>query len=175
MTPRQIRLLQRSFALIQPIADRVGGSFYERLFERHPEVRPMFRNDIELQQRKLMNFFGEFVRLHLRSLLTLPVTACDPEVAIPGIAGLAQRHLRYGVQLEHFSAAKEALFWSFQRHLADEFDEEVIIAWSTAYDMIAKSMIRVMQAQATPPVMPERRTAPASETDYSSIEDVLFR
>jgi nitric oxide dioxygenase len=176
MTPRQIRLLQRSFALIQPIADRVGGSFYERLFERHPELRSMFRNDVELQQRKLMNFFGEFVKLHLRSLLTLPVTAArDPEVAIPGIVGLAQRHLRYGVQLEHFGAAKEALFWSFQRHLVDEFDEEVILAWNAAYDMIAESMIRVMQSQATQPVMPERRTSPVSETDYTSIDDVLFR
>jgi hemoglobin-like flavoprotein len=176
MTPRQIRLLQRSFALIQPIADTVGLSFYERLFERAPQVREMFKGDVDLQQRKLMNFFGEFVKLHLRSLLTLPVTAAaDPEVSIPGIAALAERHVAYGVRPEHFMAAKEALFWSFSQHLRDEFDRETLLAWSAAFDMIAESMIRVMARQHVEPRLPQRRGHFDEDSDHASIEDVLFR
>jgi nitric oxide dioxygenase len=176
MTPRQIRLLQRSFALIQPIADRIGLTFYDRLFERAPAVRAMFRNDIELQQRKLMNFFGEFVKLQLRSLLTLPVTAAsNPEVSIPGIAALAERHVGYGVVPDHFVAAKEALFWSFRQHLQDELDGETMRAWSAAFDMIAESMIRVMVNTAGAPALPERDSRVEAETDYESIEDVLFK
>jgi nitric oxide dioxygenase len=176
MTPRQIRLLQRSFARIQPIADRIGLTFYGRLFERAPEVRTMFKNDIKLQQRKLMNFFGEFVKLHLRSLLTLPVTAAsNPEVSIPGIAALAHRHVEYGVMPDHFVAAKEALFWSFSQHLQDEFDAETMRAWSAAFDMIAESMIRVMVNKATAPKLPENGGNPEAGTDYESIEDILFK
>ena len=176
MTPRQIRLLQRSFALIHPIADRIGMTFYERLFDRAPEVRAMFKGDVELQQRKLMSFFGEFVKLHLRSLLTLPVTAArDPEVSIPGIAALAERHVGYGVAPEHFVAAKEALFWSFDEHLRDAFDQETLLAWDAAFDMIAETMIRVMVKQAVGPKLPEHRSHLRPETDYASVEDVLFR
>lgn len=176
MTPRQIRLLLRSFALIQPIADRIGLTFYDRLFECAPQVRAMFKNDIEFQQRKLMNFFGEFVRLHLRSLLTLPVTtARNPEVSIPGIVALAQRHAAYGVEPEHFAAARDALFWSFNRHLQDEFDGETLLAWSAAFDMIAETMIRVMVNQVTAPKLPEHRGHLEVETDYEPTEDILFR
>lgn len=175
MTPRQIRLLQRSFALIQPIADRVGMTFYERLFERAPQVRPMFNNDVELQQRKLMNFFAEFVKLHLRSLLTLSVTAArNPEVSIPGIAALARRHVRYGVVPEHFAAAKDALFWSFKQHLADEFDQETLLAWNAAFEMISGAMIRVMTGEAADPKLPDDRGHLASETDYETVEGILF-
>ena len=175
MTPRQIRLLQRSFTFIQPIADRIGVTFYERLFDRAPGVRTMFKGDVALQQRKLMSFFGEFVRLHLRSLLTLPVTAArDPEVSIPGIAALARRHVDYGVVPEHFVAAKEALFWSFNRHLRDEFDGEMLLAWSAAFDMIAQTMIRVIVQQAVDPKLPEHRHHLGTDTNYDSIEDVLF-
>jgi hemoglobin-like flavoprotein len=176
MTPRQIRLLQRSFSVIHPVADRVGTTFYERLFECAPEVRAMFKGDIELQQRKLMSFFGEFVRLHLRSLLTLPVTAArNPEVSIPGIAPLAQRHGEYGVVPGHFSVAKHALFWSFTQHLRDEFDPETLLAWSTAFDMIAETMIRVMSKQAADPKLPQHRSYLGPETDSAPIEDTLFR
>jgi hemoglobin-like flavoprotein len=176
MTPRQIRLLQRSFALIQPIADDVGLTFYERLFARAPEVRPMFKDEIDRQQRKLMNFFGEFVRLHLRSLLTLPVTAAqDPEVSIPGIAALAERHVRYGVAPEHFIAAKEALFWSFNQHLRDEMNHETLLAWSAGFDMIAESMIRVMAKQATSPKMPQQHLDDLDmDEEVESLADALF-
>jgi hemoglobin-like flavoprotein len=176
MTPRQIRLLQRSFAVIQPIADRVGTTFYERLFECAPEVRAMFKGDIELQQRKLMSFFGEFVKLHLRSLLTLPVTAANnPEVSIPGIAPLARRHGEYGVVPGHFIAAKDALFWSFTQHLRDEFDPETLLAWSEAFDMIAETMIRVMGKHAVDPKLPQDRSYLGLEIDSEPIEDALFR
>jgi len=159
MTPRQIRLVQRSFALIEPRADKIGISFYEKLFELAPEVRPLFKNDIDLQQRKLMNFFAEYVKLQLRSLLTLPITAAsDPEVSIPGVVGLAKRHVSYGARPEHFVATKQALFWSFEQNLGDHLDEETRMAWSAAFDMIAASMIRVMRAEAKEPVLPEARS-----------------
>jgi len=179
MLPRQIRLVQRSFAFIEPRSDEIGRSFYHKLFELAPEVRPMFKNDINLQQRKLMSFFSEYVKLQMRSMLTLPVTAShDPEVSIPGIIGLAQRHAAYGAKPEHFVVVKEALFWSFEQHLGDALDAETKMAWSAAYDMIAESMIRVMRAEAEEPSLPEDRAHeaahPAEESERSYM-DVFFQ
>jgi hemoglobin-like flavoprotein len=101
--------------------------------------------------------------------------ASNPEVSIPGIAALAERHVGYGVVPDHFVAAKEALFWSFRQHLQDELDGETMRAWSAAFDMIAESMIRVMVNTAGAPALPERDSRVEAETDYESIEDVLFK
>ncbi len=51
MTPKDIDLVQSSFAKVAPIDDGTGLLFYERLFEIAPEVRPLFRGDIDDQGR----------------------------------------------------------------------------------------------------------------------------
>ena len=52
MTPEQKRLVQESFALVAPIADKAGELFYARLFQLDPKLRFLFRVDIREQGRK---------------------------------------------------------------------------------------------------------------------------
>jgi methyl-accepting chemotaxis protein len=40
----QIDILESSFALLAPRGTELVARFYERLFERYPEVKPMFRH-----------------------------------------------------------------------------------------------------------------------------------
>ncbi len=47
MTPDQVRLVKSSFAHVVPVAAVAADAFYARLFELAPQVRPMFRNDME--------------------------------------------------------------------------------------------------------------------------------
>lgn len=174
MIPRQIRLVQRSFALIEPYADQVGMAFYEKLFERVPELRPSFPSDIDVQQRKLMSFLGAFVKLQLRSLLTLPVTASrELEVTVPGIAELVEDHAQFGFDIDHFVPAREALLASIGDQLGGQFDEATAKAWSAAFDMISESMIRVMRGEAQDAADYEAASAHV-ETDPRALES-LFR
>ena len=55
MTPKDIDLVQRSFAKVAPVDDETGVLFYQRLFEIAPEVRPFFRGDIDAQGRMFMS------------------------------------------------------------------------------------------------------------------------
>lgn len=172
MKSRQIRLLQRSFALIEPFSDQVGTSFYEKLLELAPDIQPGSQDDMHARQRKLMTFIGEFVKLQLRSLLTMPVTgAHELEAAIPGVAQLVVDHAELGLDVEHFALAKEALLWSFARQLGDQFDEPSAKAWSAAIDMISDSMIRVMRGEAQ---VLAGQEAPRVETDARVLES-LYR
>jgi hemoglobin-like flavoprotein len=46
MTPRQVALVQRSWTLVQPIADKAAELFYMRLFSLEPSVRRLFSGDM---------------------------------------------------------------------------------------------------------------------------------
>lgn len=141
MTPAQLRLLQTSFAKIDPMADQFGTLFYTRLFTIAPEVRPMFRTDIKAQQSKFMKIIAEVVQLHLRSTVALPVTAqaCDSAV-IPGAFWCGKLHVAYGVRMEDFATMRLALLWAVERTLGEECTEEIKDAWGAAYDIVVGAM-----------------------------------
>jgi hemoglobin-like flavoprotein len=61
MTPDQVKAIQDSFAKVVPVSEQAAAVFYGRLFEIAPEVRPLFRGDIEEQGRKLMAMLAAVV------------------------------------------------------------------------------------------------------------------
>src|SRR5262245_42075430 len=141
MTPAQLRLLQRSFAKIEPIADQFGTLFYERLFTIAPEIRPMFRTDLKAHQAKFMKVIAEVVQLHLRSIISLPVTAQAANSAVlPGAFWSGKLHAAYGVRMEDYETMKSALVWALQRTLGDDCTNDVVAAWGTAYDIVVGAM-----------------------------------
>ena len=83
MTPTDIDLVQSSFAKVAPIDDETGAIFYERLFEIAPEVRPLFRGDMDEQGRMFM------------SMLTVAVNGLDAFDSIePALTASRVRCLR---------------------------------------------------------------------------------
>ena len=53
MATRQIELVQNNFKLATPILEGATMTFYQRLFELDPSLRPMFRGPRDKQPRKL--------------------------------------------------------------------------------------------------------------------------
>lgn len=141
MMPAQLRVLQRSFARIEPIADQFGAVFYERLFTVAPEIKPLFRTDIKAQQSKFMKVIKEVVQLHLRSMVALPVTATAANSAVlPGAFWSGKLHAAYGVRMEDYAIMKSALIWALEKTLGPECTPEVKDAWSSAYDIVVGAM-----------------------------------
>jgi hemoglobin-like flavoprotein len=54
MTSVQKRLVRETFPRIQESAVPIGLLFYGRLFDLEPSLRNLFKNDLRLQTRKLM-------------------------------------------------------------------------------------------------------------------------
>src|SRR6187397_179102 len=52
-TITQIELVQKTFAIVAPIADDVAALFYRRLFEIDPSLESMFKGNAADQRRKL--------------------------------------------------------------------------------------------------------------------------
>ena len=130
MNPSQIKLVQRSFAKVAPIADQAAVMFYDRLFEVAPQVKAMFPADLTEQRKKLMAMLAAVVN-GLGNL----------ETVLPAASALAKRHVAYGAKVEHYHVVGSALLWTLQKGLGDGWTPEVAEAWTDAYDMLSGFMI----------------------------------
>ena len=129
MTPEQIKLVKDSFALVAPIAPQAAALFYGRLFEIAPEVRPLFKGDIEEQGRKLMQ------------VIATAVGALDRlDTIVPTVQDLGRRHATYGVSDAHYDKVAEALLWTLGQGLGDGFTPAVREAWTVTYTILADTM-----------------------------------
>jgi hemoglobin-like flavoprotein len=176
MTPAQLRILQRSYSKIEPQAEQFGAMFYDRLFVIAPDIRPMFRTDLKAQQSKFMKVIGEVVQLHLRATVSLPVTAqASGEVTLPGAFWSGKLHAAYGVRMHDFEKMKEALVWALEQVLDGDMTPEIKDAWTTAYDIVVRSMQSGMHSKEDDEREPENNLQSrldATERDEGS-EDFL--
>lgn len=130
MTPKQVQLVQETFAEIVPAAEQAAALFYERLFTLDPSVRPLFRSNLKGQGKKLM------------AALALVVQGLDrPEQIVAAVRHLGARHVGYGVQAQDYDTVGEALLWSLGEGLGERFTEEVAAAWRAAYRILADLML----------------------------------
>ena len=61
MNPRQIKLVQDSFAKVASTSDQAAVMFYDRLFQVAPAVKVMFPADLTEQRKKLMTMLAVVV------------------------------------------------------------------------------------------------------------------
>lgn len=130
MDHRDILLVQSSFAKVAPIADAAADMFYARLFEIAPQVKPMFKGDMQEQGKKLIATLGVAVK----GLSNL-------ESILPTVKQLARNHVEYGVRAEHYAPVGAALLWTLEKGLGDSFSQETKEAWTRAYAVLSDTMI----------------------------------
>ncbi len=125
-----IDLLESSFKLLAPQADRLAERFYENLFEVAPGVRPMFPDDIAGQRKALIASLGAIVG-NLRT----------PEKMVEYLNGLALRHVDYGAAEAHYDVVGEVLLKTMAEIAGDLWSDELERAWGAAYGAIKQTMI----------------------------------
>jgi hemoglobin-like flavoprotein len=130
MTPDQIKAIQDSFAKVAPMSDQAAALFYGRLFEIAPSVKPLFRGDMAEQGRKLM------------ATLTVVVNGLgNLEAILPAASALAKRHVGYGVKPIHYAIVGDALLWTLERDLGEQWTPDLAAAWADAYGVLSEYMI----------------------------------
>jgi len=129
MNAAQRELVRTSFASLAVMPDVSGALFYERLFAANPTFRPVFKNDIRIQGVKLMTMLALVV-------YNFP----EPGEVLPVIRDLAIRHVEYGVKQADYGALREALLWTLEQVLGNDFTPAVREAWTVCYDELAREM-----------------------------------
>ena len=134
MDAQQINLVQKSWSKILPISDKAAELFYNRLFEIDPSTKVLFKGDMEVQGRKLMQ------------MITAAVNGLnDLDGLVPVVQDLGRRHGGYGVQEAHYGSVGSALLWTLEQGLGDDLTDDVNIAW-TETDMLLAGVMKTAGA-----------------------------
>lgn len=138
--PLNPRLIKESFSAVEPVAGKVAGYFYGRLFAQHPQLRALYPPSMEAHRDRMSD------------VLTRLVWMLDsPEELTSYLAQLGRDHRKYGVSPEHYAAVGDALLATIRNFAAEVWTDEVEAAWTEAYAMAAKIMTDAAAAETTPP------------------------
>ena len=134
LSAAEIKMVQDSFAKVEPIAEDAAALFYKRLFEIDPSTKPLFKGDMAEQGRKLM------------AVLKTAVAGLEKlDKLVPAVKVMGQRHHAYGVELKHYESVANALLWTLKQGLQDAFTSDVEKAWAKTYGVLAEVMMKGAQ------------------------------
>lgn len=124
-------LLRSSFELVAEREAMITPRFYEILFERYPQAKPMFgRNQPRTQQRMLQEALVAVIE-HLDDAEWLGTT----------LGGLGRRHDDYGVTPDMYDWVGDALLSTLAEIAGDDWSPELEKAWADAYGAIRALML----------------------------------
>lgn len=135
LTEQQVRLLKRSFRLMDP--HKVTTRFYSKLFEQHPEIKTLFSDTNELMEK-------------LMSVLELVVFSFDEKTngmfgledsLIVPLRHLGKKHEDKGVRPEHYPIANSLLLQSIEEELGTKQFAEVKGVWQNALEHLTAAML----------------------------------
>ncbi|WP_338549477.1 globin domain-containing protein [Roseovarius phycicola] len=132
MSAADIELVQRSFAHVRAELETHSDVFYAALFERAPNLRDLFREDLEGQGMKFM------------TTLRFVVSNLGDHAAMDDKLGrLGEAHASLGVKAADFDPMEDALIDTIRNALQELFTPQVEAAWRSAYGEARDTMVRV--------------------------------
>lgn len=129
LTQEEITQVQASWEKCIPISEKAAELFYGKLFELDPELRSLFTSNIKEQGKKLMTMITVAVR-----------GLSDLEKIVDDVKALGVRHVQYGVKDAHYDTVGEALLWTLDQGLGEDFTPELKESWTKVYLLLAGTM-----------------------------------
>jgi len=131
LSPAAISELQRTWALVTPIAPKAMAQFYATLFRMAPGTQAHFAGlDMAAQQDKL----AAALSLVVRDAGSLPRL-------VPALHALGARHAGYGIGSADYDAVGRALITTLDDMLGEAFTPAARGAWTDAYATVAGTMM----------------------------------
>ncbi|MGB9697188.1 MAG: globin domain-containing protein [Ignavibacteria bacterium] len=129
LTNKEIKLIQESFQQLSEKSNKLGKDFYQLLFERNPELKELFKIDMNEQALALM-----------RMVKTVVEGLNNPQIIIPAVQQLGKRHSDYGVEYKHYKDFGICLIECIEKELQPNFSKETKRAWEKLYNLLADVM-----------------------------------
>jgi hemoglobin-like flavoprotein len=130
MSAEDTTLVQATWRLVLPRKEEAAQLFYGKLFALEPGLRPLFKQDIDDQGRKLI------------AMVTAAINGLSRFEALePVIRDLGRRHASYGMRDEHYGSVATAMLWMLELVLAHAFTPNVRTAWIRTYGVLSQIML----------------------------------
>jgi len=147
-----VETLEASFNLLVPQAENLVTQFYNKLFEQHPDVVPMFKNTTQEEQQKKLLAALNLVIKNIRK----------PDVLTEALNSLGSKHQSYGAEPAHYAAVAATLISVMQAMAGDAWTKQMQSAWEHALSTIADVMLAAYEKT-------EVNRTPSSETKIEEI------
>ena len=128
--------VRQTWALVAPDLQGAGDLFYATLFAMEPSLKTgvFGKSDMKVQPLRLMQMVDGAIKL-----------LDQPDVLIPTLLKLGERHIYYNVKPEHYPVVGKALIATLQKALGAKMTPEVTTAWLHIYGIIQDTMIKGAQ------------------------------
>ena len=110
--------------------ETLSSRFYTLLFQKAPETKVLFKNDLQMQGAKLVSTLN-FIIDHLD----------EPDYLLPAARDLAILHVSYDVRPEHYDLVGTCLIEALQSILGTELDDLARQAWADTYAALVSEML----------------------------------
>lgn len=134
LTPAQIQTINATVPAVSAHARQITDHFYPLLFSRYPQVLEYFNktNQSKGSQRQAL---ANAVIAYASNIERL-------ELMGDAVSLIAQKHCSLGILPEHYPLVGECLLEAISAVLGDAATQEIIDAWSLAYQQLANILIQ---------------------------------
>lgn len=153
LTAHDVQRLKKSLKFLNTSA--FATLFYGRLFELHPQLKPMFHTDMEKLNTKLMSVLELVIYIFVEKEGNKFFLQDDLVVPLRNLGIL---HEEKGVQPAHYTIANNILIETLERVLQEKFTDEMKTAWQSGLNQLTSAMLNnslVSRRPATLGTLPE--------------------
>ncbi|MCL4119645.1 UNVERIFIED_CONTAM: hypothetical protein GTU68_023330 [Idotea baltica] len=129
LSPEHLALVKATARAVQENSLAITTRFYQRLFENHPETKPLFADTSPGQARRLANALVAYIE-----------NIDDISPIGPVVKRIAVKHVQAGVQPAHYDVVGQELLGAVVDVLG-ELPSDVLEAWAAAYSVLANAFI----------------------------------
>jgi len=126
-----VHLLRASFELVIERQPQLVSRFYAILFDRYPQVRPLFGRNAQAAQEKMLTDALVAVLDHIE----------DATWFRDRLGALGRKHAGYGVTEDMYGWVGECLLAALAEAAGDAWSDELAKLWAGAYAAIAGAML----------------------------------
>ena len=123
--------IKKSVDVLAPHGTKVTEYFYNYLFRKYPEVRPMFPDDMGPQAKRLLD-----------SIVYIASNIGNLDKLVPYLERLGAGHTKYNTRPEHYPAVGDALLATLSHFAGAAWTPELRESWTEAYSVASDVMIK---------------------------------
>lgn len=135
LSQKTIDIVKSTVPVLKEHGMEITTTFYKTMFKNNPEVKHMF--NMNKQES------GEQPKALAMTILAAAQNIDNLEVLLPAVKKIGQIHVNTNVKPEHYPIVGKNLLLAIKEVLGDAATDEVLQAWSEAYEVISQVFIDV--------------------------------
>lgn len=135
LSQKTIDIVKSTVPVLKEHGMEITTTFYKTMFKNNPEVKSMF--NMNKQES------GEQPKALAMTILAAAQNIDNLELLLPAVKKIGQIHVNTNVKPEHYPIVGKNLLLAIKEVLGDAATDEVLQAWSEAYEVISQVFIDV--------------------------------